>query len=77
MSSLYHSRSMNASKQPLLKVNKTLKNCQPFSEFTTTASKLVNRLKVRTNQPQGSEIRPNLRTNQKPWSSYRARGGLC
>src|SRR5437868_10472774 len=31
---------------------------------------LVIWLKVRTNQPQGSEIRPNLRIQQKPWSWY-------
>jgi hypothetical protein len=39
--------------------------------------RVVNWVNIRTNQTQSSEIRPNLRTKQKPWSSDRPRSELC
>jgi hypothetical protein len=38
---------------------------------------LVNRLKVRRNQPEGSKIRLNLRTSQNLCGSYRSQSGRC
>ena len=56
--------------------NIRLKNRRTFAPFTTVVRRLINDVKVRRNQPEGSNVAFKVRSIQKPhgWSRFWSRG---